>query len=60
MSFRARKQIFGEKSGGNRIRNSVIILVVLLLIFIAVVGAHTYTVYQEQLPVKVLRVTQDM
>jgi penicillin-binding protein 1A len=50
MSFRLRKQIFADKSGSNRLRNSVIVLAVLVMIFIAVVAAHTYTVYQEQLP----------
>lgn len=38
------------KSGGKRLRYSLSALVLLALILIAIVGAHTYTVYQEQLP----------
>ncbi|MEW5795429.1 MAG: PBP1A family penicillin-binding protein [Candidatus Zixiibacteriota bacterium] len=50
MSFRIRKPVFTEKGGNNRLRYSIIALMVLIVVLAAIVGAHTYTVYREQLP----------
>jgi penicillin-binding protein 1A len=50
MFFRPRKQTTVLNAGANRLRNLLIVLAALLLVFVTIVAVRTYTVYQQGLP----------
>ena len=50
MAFRSPKKVFRERPSHRRLRNSILILIALLVVFFAIVAVRTYRVYKSDLP----------
>ena len=50
MRKQSHTRIFGDKNNSHRLRNSLIVLAVLVTVLLIITGVRTYSVYESQLP----------
>ena len=50
MKKRDTSRIFRDKTGRRRLRQSLTVLAILVVVFLAVLGVRSYSVYESQLP----------